>query len=158
MNETKKFQLTQEAYDRIVEELAYREGQKREEIVNAIATARSHGDLSENAEYHASREQQGQNEAKIRELRHKKENAEIIEVSDDDVVAPGKLVTLRYEGDEDAETYLLGDREERGGDYDVLTPDSPLGRVLLGRMAGETVTAEVPAGELQLEVIAVKAP
>lgn len=159
MNETKKFQLTQRAFDRIVEELAYREGEKREEIVNAIATARAHGDLSENAEYHASREQQGQNEAKIRELRHKKENAEIIEVSDDDVVAPGKLVTLRYEGDEDAETYLLGDREERGGaDYDVLTPDSPVGRALVGRTAGETVTAEVPAGELKMEVIAVKAP
>jgi transcription elongation factor GreA len=158
MNDIKKFQLTQQAYDRIVEELAYREGQKRDEIVKAIATARAHGDLSENAEYHASREQQGQNEAKIRELRQKIENAEIIEVSDDDVVAPGKLVTLRYEGDEDAETYLLGDREERGGDHDVLTPDSPLGRALLGRSSGETVIAEVPAGELKVEVVAIAAP
>lgn len=114
MNVTKKVPLTQDAYDRVCEELRYREGHKREEIVSAIATARAHGDLSENAEYHAAREQQGQNEAKIRELRHKVDNAEIIELSDDDVVTPGKLVTIKYEGDDEAETYLLGDREEKG--------------------------------------------
>ncbi len=158
MNVTKKVPLTQDAYDRVCEELRYREGQKREEIVSAIATARAHGDLSENAEYHAAREQQGQNEAKIRELRHKVDNAEIIELSDDDVVTPGKLVTIKYEGDDEAETYLLGDREEKGGDYDVLTPDSPLGRALIGRSGGESVVAEVPAGELKLAIVEVKAP
>ncbi len=158
MNVTKKVPLTQDAYDRVCEELRYREGHKREEIVSAIATARAHGDLSENAEYHAAREQQGQNEAKIRELRHKVDNAEIIELSDDDVVTPGKLVTIKYEGDDEAETYLLGDREEKGGDYDVLTPDSPLGRALIGRSGGESVVAEVPAGELKLAIVEVKAP
>lgn len=158
MNETKRFQLTQQAHDRVLEELAYREGEKRAEIVGAIATARAHGDLSENAEYHAARELQGQNEAKIRELRDKIENAEIIQVSDDDVATPGKLVTIRYQGDEDAETYLLGDREEKGGDYDVLTPDSPVGRALIGRSSGDSVIAEVPAGELRIELIEVKAP
>jgi transcription elongation factor GreA len=158
MNADKRFPLTQEAYDRVLKELRHRESDKREEIVNAISTARAHGDLSENAEYHAAREQQGQNEAKIRQLRQKIENADIIEVSNDDVVAPGKLVTIRYDGDEEAETYLLGDREEKGGEYDVLTPDSPLGRALMGRSSGEALVAEVPAGALKIEVIRVRAP
>ena len=158
MNEMKRFPLTQEAYDRICEELRYRESQKRDEIVAAIATARAHGDLSENAEYHAAREQQSQNEAKIRELRQKIENAQIIEVSDDDVVAPGQLVTIRYEGDDDAEPYLLGGREGKRGYDDVLTPDSPLGRALIGRSSGQSVVAEVPAGALNIDIIEVRAP
>jgi transcription elongation factor GreA len=156
MAEEKKVLLTKAALDRVTEELASREGDKRQKIVEAIATARAHGDLSENAEYHAAREQQGLNESEIRRLRKMLENAQIIETSDDDVVEPGKLVSLRYQGDEDIETYLLGLQEERGGDHDILTPDSPLGRALVGRSAGETVVAQVPAGELKVEIVEVK--
>jgi transcription elongation factor GreA len=156
MPEEKKVLLTKTALDRVTEELAAREGDKRQKIVEAIATARAHGDLSENAEYHAAREQQGLNESEIRRLRKMLENAQIIETSDDDVVEPGKLVSLRYHGDDDIETYLLGLQEERGGDHDILTPDSPLGRALVGRSAGETVVAQVPAGELKVEIVEVK--
>jgi transcription elongation factor GreA len=156
MAEEKKVLLTKSALDRVTKELASREGDKRQKIVEAIATARAHGDLSENAEYHAAREQQGLNESEIRRLRKMLENAEVIETSDDDVVEPGKLVSLRYQGDDDIETYLLGLQEERGGDHDILTPDSPLGRALVGRSAGETVVAQVPAGELKVEIVEVK--
>jgi transcription elongation factor GreA len=156
MAEEKKVLLTKAALDRVTEELADREGAKRQQIVEAIATARSHGDLSENAEYHAAREQQGLNESEIRRLRKMLENAQVIETSDDDVVEPGKLVSLRYQGDDDIETYLLGLQEERGGEHDILTPDSPLGRALVGRSAGETVVAQVPAGELKVEIVEVK--
>jgi transcription elongation factor GreA len=156
MAEEKKVLLTKAALDRVTEELADREGAKRQQIVEAIATARSHGDLSENAEYHAAREQQGLNESEIRRLRKMLENAQIIETSDDDVVEPGKLVSLRYQGDDDVETYLLGLQEERGGEHDILTPDSPLGRALVGRSAGETVVAQVPAGELKVEIVEVR--
>jgi transcription elongation factor GreA len=156
MAEEKKVLLTKAALDRVTEELADREGAKRQQIVEAIATARSHGDLSENAEYHAAREQQGLNESEIRRLRKMLENAQVIETSDDDVVEPGKLVSLRYQGDDDVETYLLGLQEERGGEHDILTPDSPLGRALVGRSAGETVVAQVPAGELKVEIVEVK--
>ncbi len=85
------------------------------------------------------------------------ENAEIIRGDDDDsVVKPGKVVTIRHEGEDEDETYLLGLREDRGGDYDILTPDSPLGQALLGRSPGETVVAKVPAGDLKVELIAVR--
>jgi transcription elongation factor GreA len=156
MADEKKVLLTKAALDRVTEELAAREGSKRQQIVEAIATARAHGDLSENAEYHAAREQQGLNESEIRRLRKMLENAQIIETSDDDVVEPGKLVSLRYQGDDDIETYLLGLQEERGGEHDILTPESPLGRALVGRSAGETVVAQVPAGELKVEIVEVK--
>ena len=83
------------------------------------------------------------------------QNAEIIEADEDDTVKPGKLVTIRYEGD-DTETYLFGVRQEKGGEHDVLTPDSPIGSALAGRTVGETVTASVPAGTLQIEIVEVR--
>ncbi|MDQ3646059.1 MAG: transcription elongation factor GreA [Actinomycetota bacterium] len=155
MSEVKSVRLTQAAHDRIKEELALREGERRQKIVEDIATARAHGDLSENAEYHAAREEQGKNEGEIRRLRAKLENAEIIESADDGVVQPGKLVTLRYEGDDDPETYLLGEREERDGDHQVLTPDSPIGQALMGLTAGETAVAKTPGGEIKIEILEV---
>src|SRR5919106_1650199 len=154
-DEKKKVHLTKAALERVTEELANREGIKRQEIVEAIATARSHGDLSENAEYHAAREQQGFNESEIRRLRSMLENAEVIQTSDDEVIGPGKLVSLRYQGDDAVETYLLGLQEEKGGEHDVLTPESPLGRALAGGSVGDTVVAKVPAGELKVEVVKV---
>jgi len=156
MGETKKVPLTQAAFERLGAELTRREGDERQRIVESIATARAHGDLSENAEYHAAREEQGMNEDRVRQLRAMIENAEIIQTTDDDVIEPGKLVSLRYKGDDEVETYLLGLVEEKGGDHDVLTPESPLGRALVGRSAGEKVTAQVPAGELEVEIVEVR--
>jgi transcription elongation factor GreA len=158
VSEEKKIPLTQRAYDRLKEEMAYLEGEGRSKVIDEIAHARSHGDISENAEYHAAKDQQGIQEARLRQIRHMIENAEIIRDDDDTVVKPGKLVTIRYKGDGEAETYLLGLREEKGGEHDVLTPDSPVGRALVGRSAGETVSASVPAGELVVEIIDVRAP
>ncbi|HYP22146.1 MAG TPA: GreA/GreB family elongation factor, partial [Actinomycetota bacterium] len=96
-------------------------------------------------------------EARVRQLRQMIENAEIIETSDDGVVRPGMIVTLRYEGEE-PETYLFGLREEKGGEHPVLTPDSPLGQALTGHAAGDTVKTKVPAGELKIEIVEVRAP
>ena len=149
--------LTQAAYERLEEELAYLEGEGRQKVIDAIAVARAHGDLSENAEYHAAREQQGMQEARLRQVRHMLEHAQIIESEDDGVIAPGKLVTIRHAGDDETETYLLGLREEKDQEHDVLTPESPLGRALVGHSAGETVKAEVPAGRLTVEIVEVRA-
>jgi transcription elongation factor GreA len=157
MSEQKRVPLTQAAYDRLVEELALLEGEERTKTIEAIATARAHGDLSENAEYHAAKDQQGLQEARVRQLRQMIENADIIETADDGVVKPGMVVTIRHEGEE-PETYLLGLREEKGGEHDILTPDSPVGRVLIGRAAGDKVVAKVPAGDLQVEIIEVRSP
>jgi transcription elongation factor GreA len=156
MDEAKKVPLTRSAFERLLTERKYLEGEGRQKVIEAIAAARSHGDLSENAEYHAAREQQGMQEARLRQVIQMIENVEIIEAEDDGVVAPGKVITIRHDGDE-PETYLLGLREERG-EYDVLTPDSPLGQALVGHAAGETVTAQVPAGELVVEIVEVRAP
>ncbi len=85
------------------------------------------------------------------------EHAEIIQAGDHEGVAgPGKLVTIRHAGEE-PETYLLGLREEKRDDYDVLTPDSPIGAAIIGRAPGDKVIAKVPAGELVVELVAVRA-
>ena len=157
MNQDKN-QMTQAAFDRLKDELAELEGERRTKIIEAIASARAHGDLSENAEYHAAREQQGLQESRVRQIKAMLESAEIIEVQDDEVVRPGKLVTIRTPGDDEPETYLLGLREQKGGRHDVLTPDSPMGRSLMGRSKGDTVLADVPAGRLEIQIVDVQAP
>lgn len=156
MTDRKPLELTQSAFDALKKELDHLEGDARSKVIEEIASARAHGDLSENAEYHAAREQQGMQEARVRQIREMLENAEIVQSRDDDVVSPGKLVTIRHEGDDESETYLLGLREEKGAGHDVLTPESPLGKALLGKKVGEKVAAEVPAGELRVEVVAVQ--
>lgn len=150
--------MTQQAYDRLKEELAYLEGEGRQKVIAEIASARAHGDLSENAEYHAAKDQQGLQEARVRQIRHMLENAEIIAEDDEPTVKPGKLVTLRYEGDDDTETYLIGLRAEQHEGFTVLTPESPLGKALLGRAVGDSVTAEVPAGRMRVEIVEVRTP
>jgi transcription elongation factor GreA len=156
MTDEKKVPLSQDAFERLTVRLEFLEGEDRKRIINDIAVARAHGDLSENAEYHAAKDEQGHKEAEIRKIRQMIENAEIIKGGDDDgVVKPGKVVTFRHEGEE-PETYLLGLREEKGGDYDILTPDSPMGKALVGHSAGETVVAKVPAGEMKIEVMEVR--
>jgi transcription elongation factor GreA len=157
MADEKRTPLTKQAFERLKEELSFLEGEARQSAIEDIATARAHGDLSENAEYHAAKDQQGLQEARIRQVKQMIESAEIIEGDDTDgTVKVGKLVTIRHVGDDDPETYLVGLREEKGRSFDVLTPDSPLGRSLIGHRAGETVVAEVPAGRLEVQVVEVR--
>ena len=158
MTQQKKVPLTQRAYDKLKGELAYLEGEARTNIIEAIARARAHGDLSENAEYHAAKDQQGMQEARVRQIRQMIENAEIITGDDENVVKPGKLVTIRYEGDDDAETFFMGLREEKGGEHDVLTPDSPIGKALAGHAPGDSVVADGPRGPIRLEIVDVSTP
>jgi transcription elongation factor GreA len=158
MSDEKKIPLTQRAVDRLKEEMARLEGEGRAKVIEEIARARAYGDLSENAEYHAAKDQQGIQEARLRQVRHMLDNAEIIKGDDDDVVKPGKLVTIRYAGDQEAETYLIGLREEKGGDHEVLTPDSPVGKALVGHGPGESVRAKVPVGDLVVEIVEVRTP
>ena len=151
-----KIEMTRAEFAALKKELDQKEGE-RPRIIDAIATARAHGDLSENAEYHAAREEQGQNEARIKQIRAQLENAQIIEVLDDGVCAPGKVVTIQEPG-ADPETYLLGQRSMKGGDYDVLTPESPMGSALLGKAVGEKTVARLPSGaEIEIEIVEVRA-
>lgn len=157
MNEASAW-LTQEAYDRLSAELAEREGPLREEIKNKIAAAREEGDLSENAGYHAARDAQGKNEARIKVLKHKLETAQIgTPPSEDGVVNVGHKVTIKYD-DGEHETFLLGSREEAAHvEIDVYSPDSPLGKALIGRAVGDSATYELPNGRGTLTVTVIEA-
>jgi transcription elongation factor GreA len=148
--------LTQEAYDRLSAELEELKGPRREEITQRIAAARDEGDLKENGGYHAAREEQGKNEARIRELEAKLRNVQIGTPPDDGVVEPGMVVTALVAGDE--ERFLLGSREMAGTtDIQVFSPTSPLGASINGRSVGDTVSYEAPNGrEITVKVLEAK--
>lgn len=137
--------LSQDAYDRLKAELEALKTEGREQISTQIEEARSHGDLRENAEYHAAKDEQGRMEARIRQLESLLRDAHIGEPEDTDVVRPGLVVELDVEGDE--EIYLLGSREDQHDEAEILSADSPMGRAITGARVGDTVEFETPSGE-----------
>jgi len=160
MNDT--IWLTQEAYARLREEYEYISGPGREIISKRIGQAREEGDLSENAGYHAAREEQGQNELRIRRLKAILASAQVGEVGQaDDIVRPGSTVTIAFDGDpDDTDTFLLGSRELLGLDDSVSTvysPQSPVGAAVLGRKVGDEVSYTAPNGrEISITVVAIE--
>ncbi len=148
--------LSQAAYDRIKAEHDDLVTRGRIEIARKIEAARELGDLSENGDYHAAKEEQGKMEGRILHLARILENAEIVEgAGGGDTVELGSIVEIRYEGDDDTETYLIGSIEERHDEYDVMSPDSPLGASLMGAKAGDTVSYQAPGGQLSVEVVSI---
>src|SRR5882762_3688121 len=137
-----KVQLSQAAFDRLKTEHDDLVTRGRVDIARKIETARELGDLSENGDYHAAKEEQGKMEGRIRQLEVLIKNAEIVEVGDSDVVVTGCVVGIKYEGEDDVERYLIGSIEERHDDYEVMSPGSPLGRALLGHKVGDVVDFE----------------
>src|SRR5256886_14225171 len=119
--------LSQQAYDRLQEELAERSGSRRKEIAAWIERAREQGDIRENADYDAAKNEQGHNEARVRQLQDMLRRAVEVEAVAGDVVEPGTVVEVRIEGDDDTTLYLVGSIEERHETYDVLSTGSPLG-------------------------------
>jgi len=139
--------LTQEAYDRLKNELDHLSGPGRVEIAQKIESARSEGDLRENGGYHAAKEEQGKQEARIRAIQHLLETARVGDPPrTDGVVGPGMTVTIRFHGDDDEVTFLLASREESGAPIDVYSPRSPLGSAIAGKKVGETATYTLPNG------------
>ena len=139
--------LSQSAFDRLKAEYDDLTTRGRIEIARKIETARELGDLSENGDYHAAKEEQGHMEGRIAHLGAMITNAQIVEVSEDsDEVVPGSVVALRYEGDDEPERFLVGSIEERHSDLDIISLGSPLGEALLGAHAGDTVQYATPAG------------
>ena len=139
--------LTQEAADRLSAELASLETTGRSEIIKKIEAARAEGDLKENGGYHAAREEQGKIEARIRQLKHMLENAEIGTAPNnaDGLISPGMRVTVEIMGDE--MEFLLGSREISSGDLDVYSEKSPLGAAVMGAKIGDTKTYNAPNGK-----------
>ena len=141
--------LTQEAYDRLKAEYEYLTGAGRDEIVARVAQARDEGDLKENSGYHAAREEHAKQEARVRELKAKIENAQVGTPPDDGLVEPGMIVTLDFAGEE--MTFLLGSREIAcTTELDVFSEASPLGSSILGRSVGDEVTFTTPTGAERL--------
>jgi transcription elongation factor GreA len=151
-------QLSRSAFERLQAEFEDLTTRGRIEVAIKIEAARLMGDLSENGDYHAAKDEQGHMEGRIRQLEHIIETAEIIEAGADGVVAAGSIVTIVYEGDSDdmAEKYLVGHMEEKVGDLEVMSPHSPLGEALLGAGAGSWVEYQAPTGMLRVRVIEVK--
>ncbi len=149
--------LSQATYDRLTAELEELTTHGRTEIARKIQAARELGDLSENGDYHAAKEEQGKMEARIRHLEALLENAEIVESGDSDTVRPGAIVAICYEGDDEPERYLIGSIEERHGEVEVISPGSPLGQALLGASVGDIVEYAAPGGTLKVEVVDIEA-
>jgi transcription elongation factor GreA len=144
--------LTPAQHEQLAAELAELEGPRRAEIVEAIAVARGHGDLAENFEYHAAKNEQALLERKIAILRARLEDAEIVEGGDPDVVAVGSRVTIEDDDGGQLEVEISG----LGGNG-TTSPSSPLGTALIGRRVGETVEVAAPSGIWQATILAIAA-
>lgn len=149
--------LTQEAYDRLVAELEHLSTVGRVEIAGRIEAAREEGDLKENGGYHAAKDEQGKQEARIRTLEQLLKTAQVGEAPQaSGVVEPGTVVTALVAGGE--EVFLLGSREiAAGSDLDVYSEASPLGQAILGLKVGAKTSYEAPNGrEIAVEIIGVE--
>ena len=137
--------LTQAQKEQLEAELAELEGPRRAEAVQAIASARSFGDLSENFEYHAAKNEQGLLEARIRKLRHRLQHAVTVEHDTDEHVGVGSIVEIEDEHGERMEVEI----SSVGG----VSPDSPVGRALLGRKVGDEVDVDAPSGPWRARIL-----
>jgi transcription elongation factor GreA len=149
--------LSRQAYERLQAELEDLTTRGRVEIARAIEAARSLGDLSENGDYHAAKDSQGKMEGRIRQIERLLATSRVVEegTGSDGTVAAGSVVSLRYEGDDTLERYLVGSIEERRDDLPVISPGSPLGQALLGHAAGDVVEYQAPGGTLKVEIVEV---
>ncbi|MEU9717082.1 transcription elongation factor GreA [Streptomyces sp. NPDC047976] len=141
--------LTQAAYDQLKAELDYLSGPARTEIAMKIAAAREEGDLRENGGYHAAKEEQGKQELRVRQLTQLLENAKVgTAPAASGEVAPGTLVTIAFDGDEDDTLeFLLASREYASDDFETYSPQSPLGAGVNGKKVGEDAQYELPNGK-----------
>jgi transcription elongation factor GreA len=151
--------LTQDAYDRLKAELDHLTGTVRAELAKRIGEARDEGDLRENGGYHAAKEEQGKVEAQIRKLQDMLRRARVgATPADDGIVEPGMKVTIRFQGDDDTETFVLGSREllslDSSVDLEVYSPESPLGRAISGKRKGEKASYAAPNGrDVSVEIV-----
>ena len=157
MAENMKQMYTKQGYQDLIDELKYLKLTRREEIKEQIAVARGFGDLSENAEYDEARNEQAKVEARIQELEALIENAEIIDESNMDVrsISLGSVVKLYDEDFGEEITYNIVGSNQADPLEKKISDQSPIGRALMGKKAGDSVTVTAPAGELRFKVLEV---
>ena len=153
-----KHPMTPEGYADLKEELSRLKNKDRPYIIGEIATAREHGDLSENAEYHAAKDRQGMIEARISELENKIGLAEVIDISNisSDRVQFGATVTIVDEESELESTYQLVGADESDVNQGRLSISSPLARALIGKKNGDAIEINAPGGTHNYEIVSIK--
>jgi transcription elongation factor GreA len=154
-DQTETTWLSPAAAQKLRDELEHLETVGRVEASERIAEARSHGDIRENADYDAAKNEQGLMEARIRKIRHLLETAEIRKVGDVDEVTVGCVVTVA-DGDGDETEFFVATPENKVPGFLLASPTSPLGAALLGASAGDTVEYEAPGGTFSYRVVAVR--
>jgi transcription elongation factor GreA len=152
-----KVPMTVQGYSDLSEELKRRQQEERPRIIQAIAEARAHGDLSENAEYHSAKEAQSLNEGRVAELEDKLSRAEVIDVSklSGDTVKFGATVTLVDEDTEEKKVYKIVGESEADVKSGRVSITSPTARALIGKKVGDTVEVNTPGGGKSYEVLKV---
>ena len=150
-----KVYLTNEGFLEIEEELNHLKDVKRPEVIKALKEARALGDLSENADYDAARNEQAQIEGRILELEKILETAEIIEKKGTDKVGLGTTVVLRYldEDDDDTEEYKIVGSKEADPSKNKISNESPLAKAIFGAKAGDERTVDSPRGKYRVEIV-----
>ncbi|MCI6847434.1 MAG: transcription elongation factor GreA [Erysipelotrichaceae bacterium] len=157
MKVSNKVYLTNEGFLEIEEELNYLKEVKRPEVIKALKDARALGDLSENADYDAARNEQAKVEGRILELEKLLEVAELIEKRDNDKVGLGATVKIMYDGDEDdTEEYRIVGSKEADPSNNKISNESPLAKAIMGAKVGDTCTVESPNGNYEVEVLEIK--
>lgn len=147
--------MTSEGYRSLEEEIRFLKSVERPRIIKAIAEARAHGDLSENAEYHAAKEQQGLNESRVAELEDKMSRADVIDVTklSGDTVMFGVTVTLVDEDNDEESTYQIVGELEADVKKGRISITSPLARALIGKSVGDSVEVVTPGGGKSYEIL-----
>ena len=159
-NASNRFKMSQERYNALEKELFYLETERATEVAEQLKEARSFGDLSENSEYDEAKNEQGKLYSKIAEIKDLLENAEIVDVSDEDMpkdaVTLGSKVTVLDIEEDFEEVYEIVGSQEANPRAGKISDDSPVGRGLKGCKVGDIVTIDAPAGAVKLKIIAVE--
>ena len=156
MADKKTIYLTKEGYDEIKEELNYLINVRRPENITAIKEARALGDLSENADYDAARNEQAQIEARIKQLEKMLENVSIISEVSKDTVGIGNTVCIKYVDDDEEDEYKIVGSQEADPFESRISNESPIAKALFNHKVGDTVTVESPNGSYEIEIIEIK--
>ena len=156
-NEKKEIFLTKEGLAELQEELDDLKQNVRPEVIGQIKEARALGDLSENAEYHAARDRQGQVEARIKELEYLIDNATMIdEDKKSNTVQVGSTVEIKYIADNEVETYYIVGSTEADPFENKISNESPIAKGIMGKKKGTVVTIESPNGNYDIEIVSLK--
>lgn len=137
-------------------ELVDRKGTLRTEIGERVSTARAHGDLSENAEYHAARAEQGKNEARIMEIEHILKHSGLVTRSDSGKVELGATVVVRKDGDTDTRAFMIVSDTEADISQNKISTSSPMGSMMVGKSVKDTFIITTPRGEVSYTIISIE--